>query len=97
MGSHLSSQPGGPQATPPSGKTVAQGTKEPFVQGRENSVRVGRRASLTHYPKENTIPVVAWPPPSLSTSWGSSNILTSSVCLAWTLPYQSENKTREVG
>lgn len=56
MGSHLSSQPGGPQATPPSGKTVAQGTKEPFVQGRENSVRVGRGASLTHYRRKTQFP-----------------------------------------
>lgn len=67
------------------------------MQSRENSVRVGRGASLTHYLKENTIPVLAWPPPSRSTSWGRSNTLTSSVCLAWTLPYQSKNKTREVG
>lgn len=54
-GSHLFLQPGGPQATPPSGKTVAQGTEEPFVRGRENSV-CGGRGRLTHYLKENTIP-----------------------------------------
>lgn len=68
------------------------------MQGRENGVRVGRGASLTHYLKENTIPVrPRLAAPSRSTSWGRSNTLTSSVCLAWTLPYQSENKTREVG
>lgn len=33
-GSHPFRHPGGPLATPPSGKTVAQGTKEPFVLGQ---------------------------------------------------------------
>jgi hypothetical protein len=70
MGSHLFCHPGGPQATPPSGKTVAQGTKEPFVPGRENSMCVGR-GHLTHYPKENTRKTpIPWPPPPHSTSWG---------------------------
>lgn len=66
-GSHLFRQPGGPQAAPPSGKTVAQGTEEPFVRVRENSV-CGGRGGLTHYLKENTLPgrPLPTPPPGAS-------------------------------